>query len=181
MNPLMPALVAGLATGGRSMTPLALLALTAPAGSDRLPDRVFAVPWVRGFLGLLAVGELVGDKLPVTPSRTMPVVFATRLLTAAGCGVVIARRQTVDSGDPREPLPQPPPASGVAAAVVTAVGGAALSSVAGTRWRGLASRRFGQDWVGAVLEDLGSVGAGSWAAGRVDKRRSHTQVGSTIG
>ncbi|HXA87427.1 MAG TPA: glycine zipper 2TM domain-containing protein, partial [Mycobacterium sp.] len=40
-------------------------------------------------LSLLAVGELVNDKLPKTPARTAPPVFAARIIMGAFAGAVI--------------------------------------------------------------------------------------------
>lgn len=40
-------------------------------------------------LTILAVLEFVGDKLPNTPSRTVPLQFAARLITGAFAGAVI--------------------------------------------------------------------------------------------
>src|SRR5580700_6433856 len=40
-------------------------------------------------LTLMAIGELVNDKLPKTPSRLMPPQFITRILMSALCGLAI--------------------------------------------------------------------------------------------
>jgi len=40
-------------------------------------------------LTLMAVAELVNDKLPRTPSRLMPPQFITRIVTSALCGLAI--------------------------------------------------------------------------------------------
>jgi len=40
-------------------------------------------------LTLLAIFELVNDKLPKTPSRLVPPQFITRIVTSALCGLVI--------------------------------------------------------------------------------------------
>jgi uncharacterized membrane protein len=40
-------------------------------------------------LSLLAVAELVNDKLPKTPPRTVPPVFAVRIITGAFAGAVL--------------------------------------------------------------------------------------------
>ena len=53
-------------------------------------------PWI---LTVLAVGELVTDQLPTTPSRKVPVQFGTRLLTGAPFGRG-DRRRAADSCSP---------------------------------------------------------------------------------
>lgn len=45
-----------------------------------------ATPWI---LSLAAVGELVNDKLPKTPSRKVPAQFATRILLGCITGAAI--------------------------------------------------------------------------------------------
>ncbi|HWT29590.1 MAG TPA: DUF4126 family protein, partial [Propylenella sp.] len=45
--------------------------------------------WAVGIFTLLAVLELVGDQLPSTPSRKVPVQFGTRLLMGALCGAAL--------------------------------------------------------------------------------------------
>jgi len=168
MNPLTAAVLAGTATGGRSFTGLAALALTAPDGSVRQPDRTLSGRWTRIALAVAAAGEIVGDKLPSTPSRLVPPVLAGRMLTAVACGAIIARRvpRSRDVGDPQAPLPVPVPAAGTAAVltVLAAPAAAVLSSVLGTRWRGLAARTFHTDLIGALIEDAATVAVAAAAA-----------------
>jgi uncharacterized membrane protein len=51
--------------------------------------RLTSSPRVRAGLLLAAAGELVGDKLPKTPSRTMPPGVIGRLAGGAICGWVV--------------------------------------------------------------------------------------------
>jgi len=170
MNPLTAAVLAGTATGGRSFTGLAALALTAPYGSVRQPDRTLSGRWTRIALAVVAAGEIVGDKLPSTPSRLVPPVLAGRMLTAVACGAIIARRvpRSRDVGDPQAPLPVPVPVPAAATAAVLTVlaapAAAVLSSVLGTRWRGLAARTFHTDLIGALIEDAATVAVAAAAA-----------------
>ncbi len=63
------------------------------SGSIRLQGTPFAFldhPVSLGVFSLLAAGELVGDKLPKTPSRTAAFPLAGRLAFGAGCGMVLA-------------------------------------------------------------------------------------------
>ena len=97
---------------------------------------------------MFALGELVGDKLPTTPSRLAPPALGGRVLLGGTAAAAEARR---DGHDPVLPA-----LVGAACAV-----GAALL---GARLRGVAAQRFGSDKPGAFLEDgvaavLGWLGA----------------------
>lgn len=93
---------AGLGTvaGLRSMLPFALLAAAlnrstlAPGFEVRRDDgpaaRVLGSRYALIGFGLAAVGELVGDKLPATPSRLSPPVFVSRLVTGALVGGAVS-------------------------------------------------------------------------------------------
>ena len=56
----------------------------APTGLAFLGHRF--TPWI---LTLLALGELVTDQLPTTPSRTVPLQFGARILTGGLSGAAI--------------------------------------------------------------------------------------------
>jgi uncharacterized membrane protein len=104
LPPLPPparALVLGFATGIRSQVPVALLAIAAERGEfDPGPGRVartFAT--TRSVRGTLAAagGELILDKLPVTPRRTTPGPLLQRLATGGAVGAAAH----YDAGRPR--------------------------------------------------------------------------------
>jgi|NGEPerStandDraft_6_1074524.scaffolds.fasta_scaffold05491_2 uncharacterized membrane protein len=97
-----------------------------------------AAPWV---LTVLAIGELVGDQLPNTPSRKVPVQFGTRILTGALCGAAIA----APSGQLLFGL-----GAGVAGAVLGTLGGAAA--------RARLAQAFGRDLPAALIEDAVAIG-----------------------
>jgi uncharacterized membrane protein len=80
---LLAASLLGAATGMRSLLPLALLSLTRSRPRDL---RLLLVP--------LAAAELVGDKLPRTPSRLTPVPLGIRIL-AGGLGAAWLTRSRV--------------------------------------------------------------------------------------
>jgi uncharacterized membrane protein len=67
----------GFAAGLRTFTPLAALHLRGRIGGPRL-------------LVVAAAGELVVDKLPMTPSRLDPPALAGRVASGAGSGRVVA-------------------------------------------------------------------------------------------
>ena len=51
-----------------------------------------ASPKAANALRLMALGELVGDKLPKTPNRTAPLPLAGRAALGGLCGAVIPTR-----------------------------------------------------------------------------------------
>jgi uncharacterized membrane protein len=104
LPPLPPparAVLLGFAAGIRSQVPVALLAIEADAGrfdpGSGWMARRFASP--QGVLGTLlaAAGELLADKLPVTPPRTTPGPFLQRLATGGAVGAAVH----YDAGHPR--------------------------------------------------------------------------------
>lgn len=128
-----------------------LRAMTAPAAASwaaHLGLLDLTATWI-GFLGytwtpwiitIMAVGELVTDKLPATPSRKVPIQFATRVLTGglAGAAVGSAGGQLLAGG-----------AVGALAAIAGTLGGAAA--------RGRLAAAFGHDLPAAILEDAVAV------------------------
>ena len=93
LPPLPPparALLLGFVTGLRSQVPVALLAIESQQGrfdpgAGRLARRFSSSEGVAGSLVAFA-GELVADKLPITPRRTTSGPFLQRLATGATIG-----------------------------------------------------------------------------------------------
>lgn len=125
-------LALGLASGGRSSLGL----LPAVVGRGSTPKVV---------TGGLVAGELVVDKLPMTPSRIGGPMVG-RVLTAATGAAVLARREE----------------AGVVPAAAVAVVGAVAGSVAGVVWRDVCSQR---SWAGpgALVEDGVSIALAAYA------------------
>ena len=119
----------GLATGMRSFLPLAVLSMTHARSR-----------WLRALLVPLAATELVGDKLPRTPSRLAPVPLAFRIV-AGGLGAVWLTR-------PRRRAPL------VLAGAAGALAGAVLGFRARTR---LPSITGTSDLPWALLEDVSTA------------------------
>jgi uncharacterized membrane protein len=97
---------------------------------------------------VLALGELVGDKLPTTPSRLAAPALGGRVLLGGTAAAAEARR---DGRDPVVPA-------------LVGAAGAAGAAVLFARLRGVAAQRFGSDKPGAFAEDglaalLGWLGA----------------------
>lgn len=147
----------GVVTGMRSQLPTALLAwrqsrgdlpkaVAGPAGIVRLPGAT-------ALTALLAVGELVGDKLPMTPSRMDAGPFLGRLSLGATAGAGIASavgRSRVLGG-------------------TLGIAGAAAGSVLGYRYREYVARRTDvPDVIWALLEDAAAITIGV-AATRIDR------------
>lgn len=84
----------GALAGARSMLPLALLSRALDARSAaRLPGPLsrLGASGVKNGLGLAALLELAGDKLPGIPACIAPLPLAGRALSGAVAGFVIAR------------------------------------------------------------------------------------------
>src|SRR4029453_7747820 len=82
---LLPLLI-GVVSGLRAMTAPAAVSWAAQLGRLNLAPTGLAflgyafTPWI---LTALAIGELITDQLPSTPSRTVPIQFGTRIVTGA--------------------------------------------------------------------------------------------------
>src|SRR5438046_4696612 len=86
------AFLIGVIAGLRSMTAPAAVSWAARLGWLHLENTWLAflgfaaTPYV---VSLLAIGELITDKLPKTPSRKAPPGFIARLATGAMCGAAL--------------------------------------------------------------------------------------------
>lgn len=137
---LLLTLLIGVVAGLRAFTPLAVVSWAAASGLLPLGGTFLAflgfrwTPWV---LSLIAVGELISDKLPKTPSRKVPVQFATRVLVGGVCGAPL-------SGDLL--------LGGVLGGV-----GAVIGTLGGAAARARLARGFGSDRPTAIIEDLVAI------------------------
>ena len=142
---LLLALVIGIVAGLRAMTAPAAVSWAAHAGWLDLGGSWLAfmgyafTPWI---LTVLALGELVTDQLPTTPSRTVPLSFATRILTGSlsGAAVGVAGHNMV---------------TGLVAGVI----GAVIGTLGGRAVRERLAAAFGSDRPAAFLEDAVAIGA----------------------
>jgi uncharacterized membrane protein len=83
------AFVIGVIAGLRSMTAFAAISWAAYFGWVNLGGswlNLLGSVWAASILTLLALGELVTDQLPSTPSRTVPVQFGGRIFVGAVAG-----------------------------------------------------------------------------------------------
>jgi len=92
-----------------------------------------ATPYI---LSVLAVGELIADKLPNTPSRKAPVGLTARIVTGALCGAVFAG----------------------AGGAIAGVAGAAAGTFGGYEARVRLGRLVGKDLPAALIEDVIAIG-----------------------
>lgn len=136
-------LLIGVIAGLRAMTAPAAISWAASLGYLDLSGAWLAflgyryTPWI---LTLLALGELVTDQLPSTPSRKVPVQFGTRLILGGLSGAAIGT-------------------SGGMLAVGAGLGaiGAAIGTFGGAALRGRLAAMFGQDRPAALIEDAIAV------------------------
>ncbi|TNC47569.1 hypothetical protein [Mumia zhuanghuii] len=129
---VLASVVLGVASGGRSTLGPVVARLS--TGSRSTWSRVAALSGV--------AAELVGDKLPIAPSRLKPASLAGRVTAGAVTGSMLAAN------------------NGVGRLVPAAAGaGAALAgSYAGAAWRGAWARTGRPDLAAAVVEDAAVVG-----------------------
>ena len=138
------AFVIGIVAGSRTMIAPAAIAWSAATRGLSLEGSWLAflgwrfTPWI---FSLLAVGELVADQLPTTPSRKVPVAFGGRLLSGGMAGAAIG----IDAGAPL---------LGSALGLV----GAAIGTYGGAAARARLAQAFGRDRPAALIEDVVAIG-----------------------
>jgi len=124
----------GAATGLRSMTGPA--AVAGSAGWGRI-------------LPFLALGELVVDKLPAVPARTIPPALAVRAIAGALAGRAVAAAA----------------GRNLLAGTIAGVAGAVAASYAGAAYRSFAGRHV-PPMLAALLEDGAAIALARAAANR---------------
>ena len=137
-------LLIGVIAGLRAMTAPAAISLAARAGWLDLAATPLAflgyayTPWI---FTVLALGELVTDQLPTTPSRTVPIQFGTRILMGGLTGGAIGTS-----------------AGSLGMGVVAGMIGAIVGTLGGRAARGRLAATFGSDRPAAIVEDLIAIG-----------------------
>jgi uncharacterized membrane protein len=145
MSPYPLAFLIGVGAGLRALTPLAAVSWAARRGKlplGKTPLAFLGSPSAPYIATALAVGELINDKLPQTPSRKAPPAFAARILVGALCGAALA-------------WPRREAAAGAALGALGAVAGTLGGYELRTRLAGAA----GNDLPIALLEDAVALGA----------------------
>ncbi len=152
---LLVAFLIGVLAGFRALTPPAIIAWAVHLHwlrFDGTPLSFLHSTAALVILTLLALGELVGDKLPNTPSRTRLPGLVARVITGAFCGacVGVASHQALALG-----------------ALAGAVGGIA-GAFGGYQARVRLVKALGTpDFVVAALEDLVAIGGSLFLASRL--------------
>lgn len=141
------ALFIGVIAGLRAMTAPALASWAARLGWLQLHGTPLAfmgyayTPWI---LTLFALGELANDKRPTTPSRKVPVQFATRVITGAWSGATLLGAH-----------------GNLWLGAIVGACGAVIGTLGGYRFRySLASHFGGRDLPAALIEDAVAIGGG---------------------
>jgi uncharacterized membrane protein len=142
------ALLVGVIAGLRAMTAPAVVAWGAHLGVLPVagtPLAFMASPVAAWLFTVLALGELVTDKLPRTPSRKVPLQFGGRIVSGGFCGAVV----TIGH-------------DGALVGIVAGVIGAVIGTLGGAAARGALARALGRDLPAALIEDaiavLGGIG-----------------------
>jgi uncharacterized membrane protein len=139
----------GTASGLRAMIGLAAVSWAArfgilPLGHTWLAFLGYALtPYI---LTLIAIGELVNDKLPKTPSRLIPPQFITRIVTSALRGLAIG----LSGGE-------------MIVGLVAGILGAVAGTFGGAKARSVLARNLGCDLPAALLEDIAAAGIAAFA------------------
>ena len=150
---LLFALLIGVVAGLRALTAPAVVAWAGALGWINLDGtwaQWVAHPITVAVLTVLALGELVTDQLPSTPSRRVPMQFGARLATGGFSGAVLATGAVLD------------PTTWV---IVASIGAALIGAVAGTLGGAEARKRLveangGHDLPVALVEDAIAIVGG---------------------
>jgi uncharacterized membrane protein len=137
------ALLIGIIAGLRALTAPAAVSWAAYLGVLPLQNTWLAflgyavTPYI---VTLLAVAELIADKLPSTPSRKAPLSFGVRIATGALSGAAIGATANVLLGG-----------------LVAGVAGAIIGTIAGYDLRNRLALTFERDLPAALIEDLAAI------------------------
>ncbi|HXN65950.1 MAG TPA: DUF4126 family protein [Candidatus Acidoferrales bacterium] len=150
---LLLALLIGILSGLRALSPIAVTAWGAYLGWFSLPRPYSLIGTIAGvaILSLAAIGELVNDKLPKTPPRTALPSVVIRCLSGAFAGacIAIAGMQSAIAGA----------GAGIVGALIGTFGGYQV------RMR-LVKALGTPDFPIAILEDLVTILGSLWVASR---------------
>ena len=143
MNTFLLPLLIGIVAGMRAMMAPAAVSWAARLGWLNLAPTGLAflgaaiTPWI---LTALALGELVTDQLPSTPSRTVPVQFGTRILSGGLSGAAIGAA-----------------GGSLVTGMMAGAIGAVIGTLGGRAARGRLAAAFGSDRPAALIEDAVAI------------------------
>lgn len=135
------ALLIGIIAGLRAMTAPAAISFAAHYGMLDLSGtwlEFLGYRWTPWIFLVLAIGELITDQLPSTPSRKVPVQFGTRILMGAATGAAAA--------------------GALMGGVIIGAIGAIIGTLGGSAARGKLAAAFGKDRPAALIEDAVAIG-----------------------
>ena len=138
------ALLMGVVAGLRTMTAPAAVSWAAYLGWLDLRGSWLAFlgyAWTPWIMSLLALGELVTDQLPSTPSRKVPMQFGARIASGALAGAAIGA-----------------PGGALIAGGAAGIAGAILGTLGGHAARARLAKSFGRDLPAALIEDAVAIG-----------------------
>jgi uncharacterized membrane protein len=133
------AFVIGVVAGLRTMTAFAAISWAAYFGWVNLGGswlEFLGSVWTATILTVLALGELVSDQLPSTPSRTVPVQFGGRIFVGAVAGTAVGV-----------------PSHAWMASALTGVVGAIVGTLVGKEFRTRLASALNVDRPAAFIED----------------------------
>lgn len=139
------ALLIGIVAGLRAMTAPAAIAWAASLGwidISQTPLAFMGYRWTPWILSVLAIGELISDQLPSTPSRKVPVQFGTRIVTGGLSGAAIGAA-----------------GGSLVLGLVAGIIGAVIGTYGGATVRARLAASFGRDLPAALIEDVIAVGS----------------------
>lgn len=145
------ALLIGVVAGLRAMVAPAAVSWAAYLGRLDLDGTMLAFmgyTWTPWIFTVLAIGELITDQLPATPSRTVPVQFGTRILSGALTGGALGAA-----------------VGSLAIGVVLGAIGAVIGTLGGRAARAALAAKFGRDRPAAFIEDAVAICAAALIAG----------------
>lgn len=145
--PVVFALLIGVVAGLRTFTAPAAISWAAWSGRLALEGTWLAVlgyAWTPWIFTVLALGEFVGDQLPTTPSRTVPMQFGARLLSGAICGAAVGSSQ-----------------GAMLTSLVAGIVGAVIGTLGGHAFRMRLAAAFKKDLPAALIEDAIAI-VGAW-------------------
>jgi len=137
------ALLAGIVAGSRTFTGPAAVSWAARLGYLNLDGSWLAFmgyTWTPWIFTLLAIVEMVGDQLPSTPSRKVPMQFGARIVGGALSGATLG-------------------AAGGSwiIGLIAGVIGAVIGTFGGAEIRSYMAQAFGRDTPAAFIEDAGAI------------------------
>jgi uncharacterized membrane protein len=144
LSTFVPSLLIGIVAGLRAVTAPAAVSWAARLGWLDLASTPLAflgyafTPWI---LTVLALGELVADQLPTTPSRKQPMPFGARIVSGGLSGGAIG----AGSG-------------ALVVGLLAGIAGAVIGTLGGYEFRSRLAKAFGSDRPAALIEDAVAIG-----------------------